>query len=173
MSSVMHYGFAMPLHAVWGGTIAVMALVPSGWVRAGVLTGFLVLLIGGGALAQWRRWSRSGCGRRPAAFEMCGPARAAGLSPGSGLCGRSPKPGRTAEWLQTDLRLSCSPAITLPRSGWWCSPSARPNHAPLATPPAQVVPDSNLNGLPVQVGLSIRCTSPKHSDVEGRSQMPR
>ncbi len=50
----MHYGFAMPLHAVWGGTIAVLALVPSGWVRAGVLTGFLVLLAGGDALARWR-----------------------------------------------------------------------------------------------------------------------
>jgi hypothetical protein len=61
--SLMHYGFAQPFPAMFVVPVAAVALAPSGWVAAGVVAGFMLLLIGGDALArcravgQVRRWA--------------------------------------------------------------------------------------------------------------------
>ena len=59
----MHYGFAQPFPAMFLVPVAAVALAPSGWVAAGVVAGFVVVLVGGEALArrralgQVRRWA--------------------------------------------------------------------------------------------------------------------
>ena len=63
MSSLMHYGFAQPFLAMLLVPVAVVILAPSWWVAAGVLAVFVLLLVGGDALArrralgQVRRWA--------------------------------------------------------------------------------------------------------------------
>jgi hypothetical protein len=50
----MHYGFAQPFPAMLLVPVAAVALAPSWWAAAGVVAGFVLLLIGGDALARWR-----------------------------------------------------------------------------------------------------------------------
>jgi hypothetical protein len=63
VSSLIHYGFAQPFPAMLLVPVAAVGFAPSGWIAAGVVAGFVVLLVGGEALArrralgQVRRWA--------------------------------------------------------------------------------------------------------------------
>lgn len=54
MPSLMHFGFAQPFLGLLLVPIAAVALAPSGWIAAGVVTGSGVLVVAGEALARWR-----------------------------------------------------------------------------------------------------------------------